>query len=108
MAKVRKLKQDRSNENKGISAPTDYWRTLEQEEYLNNLIKDIPLKFIPKLPFNRIERYLEEYNNINQGTCKLTKVQQIVVKNVIHNEVRKGSITLKIIENEEEYTKPKK
>ena len=41
MAKVRKLKQDRSNENKGISAPTDDWRTLEQEEYLNNLIKEI-------------------------------------------------------------------
>ena len=93
MAKVRKL----NNENKNK----------EQEEYLNDLIKNIPLKKIPKLKFSSIEKYLEEYNKIQEGKSKLCKARQIVVKNVIHNEVRKGTITLKIIENEKEFTKPK-
>jgi len=52
------------------------------------------LKKVPDLPCKTLGEYLQEYNLIMKKQSQLTATQRIMVKNVIHVEVRKGTITL--------------
>lgn len=49
---------------------------------------------LPKMPFKTIGDYLKNYNLIMERKSPLTATQRIVVKNVIHDQVRKGNIEL--------------
>ena len=56
--------------------------------------KSILMKKIPKMPFKSLGDYLKYYNLISEKKDGLTGTQRILVKNVIHAEMRKGTITL--------------
>jgi len=54
----------------------------------------LPLTKRVSVPFKTLGEYLKEYNLIMQQESSLTATQRILVKNVIHAEVRKGTIVL--------------
>lgn len=56
--------------------------------------KPILMKKIPKMPFRSLGDYLKHYNLMSDKKDNLTGIQRILVKNVIHTEMRKGTITL--------------
>lgn len=58
--------------------------------------KPIPLKRKVKMPgrLKTMQQFLDEYNLIMQRKSELSGSQRIVVKNVIHFEARRGTITL--------------
>ena len=72
----------------------------KEEDWYNFLVqtKPIPLrvKKIPKLPFTSLRDCLAEYNLIMEKKSDLSGTQMIMVKNIIHNSLRKGIIVLTI------------
>lgn len=69
----------------------------ETEEELNQFLKDtepIPLQKIPKMPFRRLEDFVDEYIKIYDKISKLSGSQRIYVKNVVHYNLRSGAIIL--------------
>ena len=56
--------------------------------------KPIPLQKRVNVPFKTLGEYLNEYNLIMSKQSQLNATQRILIKNVIHAEVRKGTIML--------------
>jgi len=56
--------------------------------------KPIPLRKRVDVPFKTLGEYLNEYNLIMSKQSQLNSTQRILIKNVIHAEVRKGTIML--------------
>jgi hypothetical protein len=54
----------------------------------------LPLTKRVTVPFRTLGQYLKEYNLIMQKESSLNATQRILVKNVIHAEVRKRNIVL--------------
>lgn len=70
----------------------------DTKEELDSFLEDtkhLPLKKVPKMPFNQIKDYIEEYSLIYQKKSKLTGSQRIHIKNTVHYYIRIGKITLK-------------
>ena len=73
--------------------------TDEELRRLEELTPIKPLKKIPFMPFRTLGEFLNEFNIIMEGKSKLSIKQRTHVTNIIHEEVRKGRITLTIEEN---------
>jgi hypothetical protein len=77
-----------------IPVTRESFKTDEEYSAFMNFTKPMLMSKVPKMPFKTLGEYLKEYNLIMQKQSQLTATQRIVVKNVIHAEVRKGTITL--------------
>ena len=78
--------------SKSFSPPK--FKTLKEEEEFLQDTKPIFLKKVPKMPFKMLGEYLDEYILIYKNKSTLTGTQRAHVKNVIHSNLRKGTITL--------------
>lgn len=68
--------------------------TDEEYNYFMEFTKPLPVKKLPKMPCKTNGEYLKEYNLIMSNQSTLTGTQRMVVKNIIHDLVRKGYIEL--------------
>lgn len=66
----------------------------------DKMTKHIKQNKIPHMPrrLKNLKDYLDEYNLIQKSKCKLSYNQRTRIKNVIHEQVRMGNITLKLAE----------
>jgi hypothetical protein len=78
-----------------IGGPVKF-KNLEEREVFMRFTKIIPQKKALQLPFKNMGQYLDEYNLIMQKNSKLRSAERIQVKNIIHQQVRLGKITLTI------------
>jgi len=70
------------------------FKTFEEWNAFLIFTRPILMKKVPKMPFRTLKDYLEHYNLMSEKKDNLTGIQRILVKNVIHAEMRKGTITL--------------
>lgn len=77
-----------------ISPPT--FDTEEEERIFMEQTKPIPLDKLPEMPKNlrTLGDYVQEYSKIQNRKSLLSGTQRIVVKNIIHNELRTGNLIL--------------
>jgi hypothetical protein len=72
--------------------------SFKTEEQMNNFLRDtkhIPLNKVPKMPFKMLGDYVEAYLDIlEKNPTDLTGTQRIHVKNIVHYNLRKGTIKL--------------
>lgn len=92
---VKKIKKDVEST---IKLPTpvtrESFKTDEEYAAFLEFTKPIHIRKLPKMPFTRLGDYLKEYNLIMSNQSQLSGTQRMVVKNVIHNQVRIGNIEL--------------
>lgn len=90
-----KLKKDVSTEEIEIQPPV--FETEEEAIEFMRQTEPIPLSKLPKMPdtVRTINDYLREYELIQRKESKLSGSQRIVVKNIIHHELRTGNLILK-------------
>lgn len=95
-----KTKLTRKQKFEQLSEPKEICRDdFETEsEWINFLdfTKPIPvrIKKAPKMPCYTLREYLDQYNLVINKKDNLTGTQRAIVKNVIHDHVRKGTIIL--------------
>jgi hypothetical protein len=85
-----------------LKLPPGHGLNDEQLAALEQMTKYIHVAKVPRMPFTRMDKYLEAYNRIQMKQAnELTATQRMVVKNVIHSQARIGKITLTIQKNDD-------
>ena len=97
---ARTLKQPKTVfKEPGFKTDLDFKQpTFKTQDELDNFLKEtkhIFLKKTPKMPFRLLKDYVSEYMLIYKKKSRLTGTQRAHVKNIVHYNLRKGTIILK-------------
>lgn len=91
-----KFKKEFSKSKVSIEFEPPTFKTPEEERIFMEQTKPIPLDKLPKMPddVRTIGDYVREYKLIQLKKSKLSGSQRIVIKNVVHFELRSGRLVL--------------